>query len=138
MNPLFILLPLLGVIAAVAYGVMRALGRIWIDHRVKLALLEKLQDRPEVLESFNEIQGALAGVSNGNTPSNRQDYTLTGIFLCLIGIGCAILGRAWGIGSIAVGLHIGGWVCIAIGVVIAFLGILIRRLSRPPALPLRK
>jgi hypothetical protein len=132
MNALFILLPLLAVIAAVAYGVMRALGRIWLDHRVKLALLEKLQDKPEVLESFQEIQGILAGVSTGNVNPNRQDFTVTGIFLSLIGIACAIIGWSWGVGTLAVGIHVGGWVCIVLGMALASLGLLIRWLSRSP------
>lgn len=138
MNPLFILLPLLAVIAAVAYGVMRALGRIWLDHRVKLALLEKLQDKPEVLESFQEIQGILAGVSTGDSHPHRQDFTVTGILLSLIGIACAIIGRCWGVGALAVGVHVGGWVCIVLGIVLAFLGLLIRWLSRTPAISMKK
>ena len=129
MNPLYVLIPLIVVLGAVTYSVARALGHIWLDYRIKLALLDKLQEKPELLESYAELQRILAGVSNGRAV-RQQDYVITGIVLAVIGIGCAIGGESYGVGRLAVGLYVGGWICIVLGVILALIGLFIRRLAR--------
>jgi len=130
MNPLITVFPLLIVSAAVTYGVFRALGRVWLENKVRLALLEKLQDKPELVENFREVQGLLAGMDVAKHARTRQDYTLTGVLLSIIGLGCTFLGRGIGVGRLAVGVYVGGLACIALGVVLAFMGLLIRLMAR--------
>jgi hypothetical protein len=130
MNPFYILIPLVVVLATVTYGVVRALGRIWLDHRIRLALLDKLQEKPELLESYTELQRILANLPEGRAGRPRQDYALTGVVLAAIGIGCAVAGQCSGAGRLAVGLYVGGWICIVLGVILALIGIFIRRIAR--------
>ena len=135
MNPLFTIMPLLIISAAVTYGIFRALGRVWLEHRVRLALLEKVQEKPELMESYRELQAILVGLTEGSRPEKRQNYTLTGAILALIGLACTLIGRDLGVGRLAVGVYIGGMTCICLGIVLAFMGLLIRLMSRT-ALPL--
>lgn len=132
MNPLYVIIPLLVVIAAVAYGIIRALGRIWLDHQIKVELLERIQQKPELLRSFQEVQSLMNEIPAGPYKANRQDYTVTGIILTLIGIACTVVGRSWGVGTLAVGTYVGGWVCVVLGLVLGFVGLIIRWLSRNP------
>jgi hypothetical protein len=132
MNPFYVLIPVILVIATVTYGVVRALGRIWLEHRIKLTILGKLQTKPELLESFQELQDVLTSMPREGNDGGRQDYTVTGVFLALIGIGCVLLGLSWGAGTVAVGVYVGGWICIGIGIILALIGLLIRWLSRSP------
>lgn len=132
MNPFYVLIPLILVIATVTYGVVRALGRIWLEHRIKLTVLGKLQTKPELLESFQELQDVLTSMPHGGNDAGRQDYTVTGVFLALIGIGCVLFGLSWGAGTMAVGVYLGGWICIGTGIILALIGLLIRWLSRSP------
>jgi len=139
MNPFYVLIPVILVIATVTYGVVRALGRIWLEHRIKLTILGKLQTKPELLESFQELQDVLTSMPREGNDAGRQDYTVTGVFLALIGIGCVLLGLSWGAGTVAVGVYVGGWICIGIGIILALIGLLIRWLSRSPRrLPVSK
>ena len=137
MNPLIIIVPLALVVFVVLYGIVRAIGRIWLDHSIRLALLEKAQQKPELLDSASELFGALMGIPVSRTAS-RQDYAVTGVALALIGIACGVAGRYIRMGRLAVGIYIGGLVCIVLGVLITLAGVLIRSFSRPPELVARK
>jgi hypothetical protein len=133
-NLLFILIPLVLVLTTVTYGVIRALGRIWLDHQMKLALLERLQEKPELIESFQELQTILDRAPGTAGAGNHQDYRLTGIILAAIGVGCAAVGRGLGVGRFAVGAYVGGCICVVLGFVLLLAGLLIRWLSRHPVL----
>ena len=78
-------IPLLVVLGALFYLVGRTIGRQWVEYRVRMALLKKLEKRPELLGSFDELQGLLDGSSADSTPDERQDLTVTGMFLAAIG-----------------------------------------------------
>ena len=130
MNPFYIVIPLVVVLATVTYGIVRALGHIWLDHRIRLALLDKLQEKPELLESYTELQRVLANAPEGRAGRTHQDYALTGALLAAIGVGCALAGESNGAGRLAVGLYAGGWICIVLGVILALIGFFIRRLAR--------
>ena len=130
MNQFYIILPLIVVLATVTYGIVRALGRIWLDHRIRLALLDKLQEKPELLESYTELQRIMANGAEGRSGKPHQDYALTGILLAIIGIVCAVAGQSKDAGRLAVGLYAGGWICIVLGVILTLAGIFIRRLTR--------
>ena len=127
MTPILVLLPLLLVVITFSLGVGRALLRVWLDHRARLALLAKYEAHPELFESSHEIIELIK--ANGGIPGagDRQDYGATGVFLVLIGAGCVIGGRV-----LAVGINIGGIICIVLGVLIYCLGRLMHALAQNP------
>lgn len=129
---LFILMALVVVVGAFCYGVLRALIHAWLAHRVKLALLEKYEQHPELFNSSDEVMALLAKQQRMMQPAARQDYRLTGIALGLIGLACIVTGRIVGVGVTAVGVYLGGFVCLALAVLITLLGFLLRALDRQP------
>lgn len=130
MNTWFILVPLVVVIITFTYGVARSLLRVWLEHRLKLALLEKFEQHPGLFDSSDEVMDLLAKQEAIAKTQNVQDYTLTGLILALIGLGSVAAGRILEIGNIAVGIYIGGFVCIVLGVLIGLMGILFRSLRK--------
>jgi len=135
MNPFLVVIPLVAVAAALLYGVFRSLGRIWLDHSIRLALLEKVEHKPQLLESLHELEQVLAaGFPEGYRFPSRQDYRLTGVILAGIGLACALGGRSLRVGTLAVGLYVGGLTCVGLGVALFLIGLLIRRLARGPVL----
>jgi hypothetical protein len=109
----------------VGLGILRAIVQTWVDHRVRLVLLENLEQHPDSREAAQKMLADLDHISR----RKRHDYTLTGILLALIGLGCATYGRFVGLGRLAVGMHVGGMVCVALGVLLALLGLLIYYLA---------
>lgn len=131
MNPILVILPFALVIAGILYGLARVFGRIWLEHRVRLALLEKLDQKPELVESVQgllEIMGATEPMSS----RTRQDYAVTGVLLALIGGGCCAAGWMLHSGKLAVGIYAGGWACIFLGFVLFMVGLSVRKLLRHP------
>ena len=132
MNPFILLLPVLLVAVAVVYGVFRAVGRVWLEHKVRLALLAQLEKNSELASSFQGLKDFVNAVTVSDaTP--RQDFTLTGALLALIGLGCALWGRNASMGRISAGAYVGGVVCICLGFALALVGVLIRSMTRPLA-----
>jgi len=131
-------LPLVLVIVTVIYGVFRNLGRIWLDRSVRLALLEKIERKPDMVDSFQEILETLGGVRPNAPRSMRQDYTVTGVILAGMGVACMVFGRGLRVGQLAVGLYVGGIACVVLGVFLALAGIVIRRLAKSPVLPRKR
>lgn len=128
-------LPLLIVLGTLTYLVARAIGQLWLDYRVKMVLLEKLEGRPELLRSFQELQELLEDTSSDPDIEQRHDFTLTGMMLAVIGAACVILYGTVGGGRFAVGAYWGGVGCVAVGFMLVLLGLLIRFLSRVPDRP---
>ncbi len=132
MDDLVRMLPLVVAVGALIYLVVRNLGRVWLDHRVKLALLEKLEQKPELLNSFQELQTLLDGSSSDPEVEQRQDLTLTGVMLAVLGAACVVLYASVGRGVWAVGAYWGGVICVVLGFILALIGLLIRFLTRSP------
>jgi hypothetical protein len=132
MQPLFILIPLVIVLITIFYGVLHALFRSWLDYRVKLAFLDKLERNPQLTASVAEIESVLKAGSD-SASDRRQNYAVTGLLLAAIGVACVIVGRLLHTGEIAVGTYLGGFVCVLLGIVVGLLGLLIRLISQGPA-----
>ena len=128
MNSAWILLLLLIVLAAFAFGVMRTLLRIWLDQRVRLAVWEKTGEPPD------DNLDAIPGIPEARRELSKQDYVVTGALLAALGLAGVIAGQIIGLGNLAVGLYLGGFVCIGLGILILLLGFLIRTLARSPHL----
>lgn len=123
-------IPLGIVIVAVTFGVARALLRVWLDHRLKLALLEKYESHPELFDSADEIATLSAQRDQLEKVPQRQDYTVTGIILTLMGVCCILAGRVIGVGKLAVGIYTGGFICVVLGILMGLVGLLIRALAK--------
>lgn len=126
-----ITIPMILVVVALIVSIVRNISRAWLDHRVKLALLNKLESRPELLRSFDDLQ-ALMDDSPGEDEGPRQDFIVTGVLLAVMGLLFVIRYGTYGAGRLAVGAYVGGVACVAIGFILAIVGILVRFLSRTP------
>ncbi len=133
MNPILAMLAFAAVLAALLYGIVRFLGRIWLEHRVRLALLEKIDKRPELVESVQGLMDLMAP-SEPVWSETRQDYAVTGVLLGLIGGACCVAGWMLHSGKLAVGIYAGGWVCVFLGFLLFLFGLFVRRLIRHPVL----
>ncbi|HRK34434.1 MAG TPA: hypothetical protein PLJ47_07540, partial [Candidatus Hydrogenedentes bacterium] len=56
---------------------------------------------------------------------------MTGLLLALIGLGFAVGGRLMRSGEVAVGIYLGGVLCLVLGLVIALLGFIIHVMTKP-------
>ena len=130
MNALVIILPFLLVVGALAYGLLRALIQLWANHRVKVVLLKRVEQYPQLLESPDALRTLLTGLSTDAGAYSRLDYALTGVFLTAIGLVCIAMGRLARVGVLAVGTYLGGVICVGLGVALTVLGLLIRHLAR--------
>ena len=133
MEPIFLIVPLLLVVGIFTAGVARSIVRAWLEHRVKLVLLQKYADRPDLFESPDDLRELIERESAGAATQPFQDYRLTGAFLAAIGVGCVVAGRVLAVGDLAVGLYIGGFVCVALGILVSFLGVVLHALSTESA-----
>lgn len=130
MKTLLIVAPLLAGIIILLYTIFANLLRVWMAHRIKMALLDRLQQAPGSLASPDDIQALLD--DEGDGPDNRVDYVVVGTVLAAIGLCTALGGYFWGQGSASAGLYFGGVVCVAVGAILVLLGVLVRYLARLP------
>lgn len=127
----FITVPLTAVILGLVFTIARNVGKLWMDHRVKVALLEKLETKPELLRSFDELQELLDAAPKDDAEKQHVDYVVTGLVLALVGIGCVVV-SASNSGRTAVGVYVGGVACVALGFILALVGLLTWFLARTP------
>ncbi len=109
--------------------------RVWINHRVKVALLERLENKPELLYSFDELQELLDDRPPPVARKSKTDLTLTGVFLALIGLVFVLIYASIGRSQWAVGAYFGGVGCVVIGFLLTTIGLVARLLRRPPSSP---
>ncbi len=125
------------VVAAITliYIIGREMMRVWINHRVKVALLERLEDKPELLYSFEELQELLDDRPPPVARKSKTDLTVTGVFLALIGLIFVLIYASIGRSQWAVGAYFGGVGCVVIGFLLTTIGLVARLLRRPPSKP---
>ncbi len=125
------------VVAAITliYIIGREMMRVWINHRVKVALLERLENKPELLYSFDELQELLDDRPPPVARKSKTDLTLTGVFLALIGLVFVLIYASIGRSQWAVGAYFGGVGCVVIGFLLTTIGLVARLLRRPPSSP---
>ena len=107
---------------ALLYGLYRALGRAWLEKRIRLALLERAQAAPDHLQAFEEAARVVGKIVNG-AKWTQQDYLMTGVLLGVLGVGSGATGLYLHTGRLAVGLYLGGFGCIGMGVLAAMTGL---------------
>lgn len=128
---LFIIPLLVSIALLFCYGVGRTFVQLWAIHRKKVAILRRFEENPSAFESSQEVIEQISAQEQRNQRAVRQDYTITGTGLALIGITALLIGRVLAYGQIAVGLYIGGIACVLLGLLIALIGYLVHALSRP-------
>ncbi|HIJ72526.1 MAG TPA: hypothetical protein HPP83_00345 [Candidatus Hydrogenedentes bacterium] len=127
-----LLLAVFAALAALGWGVVRAMLRAWLARKVRIALLETLQSHPELrppLDALDEVLDNAAAVAGAPA---RQDYAITGATIAILGVAAVILGLALRVGEVAVGAFVGGALCLWVGVPLTILGALIRLMTRSP------
>jgi hypothetical protein len=128
-------LALVFVAAGLFLSAAYSLSRLWLDHRVRLAFLARLEKQSAPLRTPQEVQALLSTFSGEGQHPPRQDIAVTGLALGILGIGCILLGRALRIGQIAVGLYTGGWVCGVLGIIFVVFGLIARFLAHRTVRP---
>jgi hypothetical protein len=132
MRNYILVIPLVAAAITLAYIVLREMTRVWLDHRVKMALLERLEHKPELLYSFKELQELLDDTPAPITRKHKTDPALTGVFLVLIGLVSVIVYSLIGRSQWAVGAYFGGVACVVIGFLLTTIGLIARILRQPP------
>ncbi|MBI1319802.1 MAG: hypothetical protein GC168_12775 [Candidatus Hydrogenedens sp.] len=127
-----ITVPLALVLLGLGYTILSNVLHLWLDHHVKLKLLEKLESRPELLRSFDELRDLLDDSPKAEEERAQIDYLITGVVLGLMGVVFAISSQTMGVGRMAVGFYFGGVACVALGFILSLVGLLTRFLSRTP------
>lgn len=114
------------------YIILREMTRVWLEHRVKMMLLERLEKRPDLLYSFKDLQELLDGRPSDNHNQSKTDLAITGIALTLIGLFFVIVNALIGSSQWGVGAYFGGVACVVIGFLLTTIGLVVRLLRRPP------
>ncbi|MBL7645823.1 MAG: hypothetical protein JNK74_06485 [Candidatus Hydrogenedentes bacterium] len=138
METFFILAPLLVGIIALGYVIAANLLRVWLKHRLKLALLEKLQHDPSHGETLEELQALLDESASTTGGSVRVDYRILGVTLAALGLLSLLAAWLFGEPEWMTGLYFGGVICLAAGFILALLGLVVRYVERIVAEPLHK
>ena len=138
METILILAPVMGGIIALGYTIAANLLRVWLKHRVKLALLEKLQHDPAHTASLEELQALFNEDGVGSDRVARVDYRVLGFTLVILGMPALL--AAWFLGEPEwmTGAYFGGAICVAVGFILALLGMVVRYLERMPEEFIRK
>ena len=121
-------IPMILAIVALLYVVFRSLLRTWIEHRVRMTILERAEQNPEMLKLVEESQ------SSRNIPTHGQhrpgaDPAITGLILGLMGFVFVLINGLLGRTQWAVGAYFGGVACVVVGFVLAAVGLLARVLD---------
>ena len=127
MGTLLVVILFVGIIVTIIYGILRSLQRVWLHHRLKMALLQKLEATPHLLESPEAVEALLGTLTTDAAP--RRDLAIAGASLAVIGLACLVLGKAMAVGRLAVGLYLGGWICVPLGLFMGLAGWVVGRLT---------
>lgn len=127
------MLPFVLVIATLLYALIRTIGRVWLQHRVRMTLLEQLERQPELLEQWHQMDSLLAEPPAVQTNTYMPDFILTGACLAVVGILTAFVAAVIGGSQTATAAYFGGVICVCLGFIIGMVGLLTRYLNHHPA-----
>lgn len=130
MRTVLMILPFALVILAIITVLIRTIGQVWVRHRVQMTLLERLEERPDLLESMQEVQDIVEEPRHTPSSSIAPDYVLTGVILAGIGIVCAVVFGGLGRSQLATAAYFGGVMCVCLGFILAVVGLLARYLHQ--------
>jgi hypothetical protein len=108
-----------------AYGLVQAFVGAWRAYRGRLETLRRLETNPQLLESEPEIMETL-----DKGEGERTNYVVAGLALTGLSLACLVSGRVMGFGQVAVGLYLGGFLGVGIGILLVLLGLVILSIAR--------
>lgn len=117
------------IVITVLVGVVRSIVRLWLDYRVRMAVITRIDGPAQPLQHPDDVQNVI-DIITGQAQRARANHLLTGVFLAAIGLATMGAGRALRIGPVAVGLDLGGLTCIGLGLAFAFIGAVFHFLER--------
>lgn len=126
---LLLLLPVFIVLFALCYLIVQKVVRVWLQYRLRMVVLERLERKPELIQQFSEIETLM---DDSTEEDQKFDFLITGITLVLIGVGCAAFAQIIGSSRWIVGAYVGGISSITLGIMLSIIGIVIRLLARNP------
>lgn len=133
MNTFLIIAPLLAGIIALVYTIASNLMRVWVRHRLAMALLERLQHEPDHAETLESLERLALTPAPGEAGAPWVDHRTTGLVLAVTGLGSILVAGLFGDPTWKGGLFIGGVVCLAVGAILALLGFVTGYVERLPA-----
>lgn len=133
LNTFLIIAPLLAGIIALVYTIASNLVRVWVRHRLAMALLEKLQHEPDHAETLESLERLALPPKPGEAGAPWVDHRTTGLVLAASGLGTVLAAGILGDPTWKSGLSIGGVICLATGAILALLGFVTRYVERLPA-----
>ena len=119
-------------IVILLYTIIANILRVWLAHRVKMALLEKLQHDPHAPATVEELHELLEDHSDGPARKAHVDYVIVGAALAVIGFCTALAAYVLGHGQSSTGVYFGGVTCVVVGAILMLLGLLVRYLGCLP------
>jgi len=129
----FIIAPVVVGIIALAGTIASSLFRVWVRHRLKMALLEKLQHDPNHPETLGELARLALPAPEAGPDAPWVDHRIMGGALAAMGLLSVLV--AWLVADPAwmTGVYVGGVVCVAVGAILALLGLVVRHIEKLPA-----
>lgn len=116
----------------VAYALSRAVLRSFLDYRLKVSLLRKLEANPDMVESRRQLHELFLESEAGKPGQSRVDWRLVGVLLAALGFGAAAAAHYWGTGRWWVGAYVGGVASVALGAVFVLAGLFMDLMARLP------
>ena len=129
MNVVFVLFCVLAALLIPVALVARGLFRAWFDHAFRMALLERLEHRPALAESFPELEELLRDGSGGER-GGGVSFAVMGLTVSAVGVVALLAGRALAVGRLASGLYFGGVACVPVGFALVLAGVFFRLAAR--------
>ncbi len=123
-----LIIPVFIVLFALCYLVIHKVAAVWLNYRLRMVLLERLERKPDLIQQFSEVDGLV----DGHDDRQKFDFLITGITLVLFGLVCAVIAQIIGSSRWVVGAYVGGISSITLGIMLSIIGLVIRLLSRNP------
>ena len=129
MLPILMAILVLISIITIFAALIRSMMGVWLDYKARMAALDRIagtSDEPleeSDIEELLDRQGAIASAGRG------RGRMMTGACMIWFGIGSVVAGRVLRSGAIAVGLDLGGWISIALGLAVLIAGWIVWRFS---------
>jgi hypothetical protein len=125
-------IPLIAAVGTLVYLTLREMARAWLQHRLRMLLLEWVERKPELSISNEELRELLEEIPGPSIESPKTDLVITGLYLALIGLIFVIVYALIGKSQWAVGAYFGGVACVVLGFLLTTVGFILRFLRRPP------
>jgi len=110
-------------LAAVLVALVRAFYRTVFRHRLRLELLRTLQNHPDWIAQDESLADLVNEAPTAAPSRSRISLHVVGLSLCILGLGCGGAGRSMGSGRVAVGLYLGGAICVWLGLLVILIGL---------------